>query len=292
MDKQELVCIIKRAGGKTHAIGYADELLQKVNKLEENGGFCGLMKQFKTSSEEGDFRGRVLEINFANCFIEKCFDLTGPAKQGGSGDVDFLWKLENYNIYIEVKLLRQDKKTLDSIKQQLQKNGKFSVFKSVNGDIIRLQRSILEKSSLKKFSHSPKSSWINLIGIDISELQLGAVGIRDCLLAAGGHQALQYYFNESEFCPDVIGVFEDINGRKLSNGQSTWVSGIHKIEDNFPHPRDYIHGVVFFFRNPIETAALSYKFVSVVVWNNNIVDDETRFNITSSLKQILPFRIT
>jgi len=39
------------------------------------------------------------------------------------------------------------------------------------------------------------------------------------------------------------------------------------LSDTHPHPRDYIHGVLFLFRRPKETAALSYQLRSVIIWN-------------------------
>lgn len=53
-------------------------------------------------------------------------------------------------------------------------------------DVFRLQRDLIEKANTKKFSTKPKSNWINLVGVDVSEIQLGTVDIFDCIIAAAG----------------------------------------------------------------------------------------------------------
>jgi hypothetical protein len=52
---------------------------------------------------------------------------------------------------------------------------------------------------------------------------------------------------------------------RTSGGQERWIVGVHRVPAGRPHPRQYIHGALFLFREPKETAALSYDLTSVIV---------------------------
>src|SRR4051812_48104538 len=108
MKLDELVEIIHGAGGRENALAYAEALLVKVSRLEEAGGYATLLKQFRAAKQEGDFRGRALEINFADYFVQQGISLDQAVKQGGKGDIDFCWKLDEHAVYLEMKLLGQD----------------------------------------------------------------------------------------------------------------------------------------------------------------------------------------
>ena len=96
MQLDELNMIIEGAGGKRFALEYAEGLLEKISRIESANGYGELMAQLRSAKEQGDFRGRVLEVNFANLFVEKGIKLQYGAKQGMSGDVEFCWDLGDY----------------------------------------------------------------------------------------------------------------------------------------------------------------------------------------------------
>jgi len=290
MTEAELKAIIQAAGGGGWALDYAQALLKKINRLEAAGGYASLFAQLQSAKEPGDFRGRVLEVNFADLFVEKDIGLQYGAKQGMSGgDVDFCWYVNGDHVFIEMKLLGQDLKTKEATAQQLKDTGFCSTLISDDTkDVARIQRDIVQKSATKKFNPKPEQSWVNLVAVDVSELQLGTVDIGDCLLAAGGNELVKRHCHHAIQRPAVVGVFEPAD-KTLTAEQADWVKCYHGVSDaNTPHPRGYIHGVLFLFREPQERAALSYEFSGVVVWNPSLIDDTRAKQVLEPFHQIVP----
>jgi hypothetical protein len=63
MQLDELKGIIKAAGGGENALAYAEALLVKINRIESEKQYAALLGQLRNAKEQGDFRGRVLEVN-------------------------------------------------------------------------------------------------------------------------------------------------------------------------------------------------------------------------------------
>ena len=289
MKIDELRDAIKKTGGGENALAYAGALLEKINRLEPTKRYNALLKQLMASRQQGDFRGRVLEVNFADLLVKQGLDLRYGAKQGGKGDVDFCCPIGGREVFIEMKLLGQDQATRDSINQQIEAVGISSTLITKDTrDIARIQLDLFQKSSHTKFNPKPEKNWINLIAIDVSELQLGT---------AGGNTVAASFFDfsivydlilyQAALRPDVVGVFEQLE--KPSPTQGQWKAGIHKVPQGAAHPRDYIHGALFLFRDPKETAALSYALRSAIVWNAAIVTEEIAKPVEDAIsKAILP----
>jgi|SRR5471032_1932995 len=289
MELDELKAIIQGAGGGQFTVNYADELLEKINRLESTNGYKDLLAQLRSAKEEGDFRGRVLEVNFANLFVKHGIDLRYGARQGMSGDVDFCWDLKCCQAFIEMKLLGQDQKTKETINKELAAKGfNVTVISDDTWDVARIQRDIFQKSSTRKFNPKPPPNWINLLAIDVSELQLGAVDICDCLVATVGNDYASRHCNPACLRPAVVGVFELGDMASLSTEQIQWVNGYHAILGAAQHPRDYIHGILFLFREPKERAALSYKLSAAVIWNPALVDIQMGTKFCEAFHQIVP----
>jgi hypothetical protein len=233
-----------------------------------------------------DFRGRILEAILADAFVRQKIDLRFGVKQGGKGDVDFCWQVMNHQIFIEMKLW-SGSSTRSSINNQLQAVGESStIITDDTRDIGRIQLDLFQKSSTTKFDSKPQAKWINLIGIDISELQLGTADLCDCLLAAGGNTVASRHCDESTLRPDVVGIFEKL--KSLSVKQQQWIEHLHKSPKGSAHPRDYIHGALFLFRDPSETAALSYALSTVLVWNSSMITTEVATPIAQALFKVIP----
>ena len=290
MTEAELKAIIQAGGGGCWALDYAGALLEKVTSLEAAGGYGTLFTQLRSAKQPGDFRGRVLEVNFADLFVKKGTTLQYGAKQGMSGDVDFCWCVPGHQVFIEMKLLGQDLRTKEAANQQLEATERCATHISDDTrDIARIQRDILQKSSTKKFKAEPESTWINLVAVDVSELQLGTIDIGDCLLAAGGNELVKMHCDPAFQRPSVVGVFEPAD-KGLTAEQDDWVVKCHHsvLEAGGTHPRDYIHGVLFLFRKPAELAALSYELSSVVVWNPVLIDAKLAKPVLEAFHQIVP----
>lgn len=289
MQLDELVQIIRAAGGRENALAYAEALLVKVNRIECEKQYAALLGQLCAAKEQGDFRGRVLEVNFADCFLRKGIALDYGAKQGMPGDIDFGWNIEDHKVHIEMKLLGQDKATRDSINAQLEEKGTCATFVDDDTrDVARLQADLIQKASTRKFNPKPSTETINLVGIDVTELQVGTVDICDCLLAAGGNPLAARYCDPACLRDPVVGAFETIAPEKLSDGQKDWIAGVQKVPAGSPHPRSYMHGALFMFREPQERAALSYDLRATVVWNPALVSSDVAKKICTALHSAIP----
>lgn len=285
----ELKAIIQAAGGKCWALEYADPLLEKINRLEAASKNASLFTQLRRARESGDLRGRVLEVNFADLFVQKGIALQYGAKQGRSGDVDFCWHVNGDHVFIEMKRLSQDHTTKEVTEQQLKDVGCFATHISDDTkDVARIQRDIFLKSSTHKFNPKPDPTWINLVAIDVSELQLGTVDIGDCLLAACGNDALEARrFHHAFRRHEVVGVFEPAKKTRTAE-QTLWVKKHHCNPSAGNHPRDYIHGILFLFREPKEPAALSYGLSGEVIWNPALIDHNRAASFLDAFHQIVP----
>ena len=284
MNLNDLKAVIKQSGGSSTALEYADELLVKINHVSNHNVPKKYWRQFKNARNQGDFRGRVLEINFIDYFVQQKIPLTYEATQtGATGDVDLLWQSVGHDVYIEIKLLRKTE-SLQLLSEQDIQERKHTNISSIDdsNDIKRLQYAIIDKATKTKFNTIPPQNTINLLAIDVSELQLGTVDLGDCMLAALGSTYAITHFSESCANSDLIGLFEP----KVE--PSAWKQMIDIKLAGHTHPRDYIHGVAFLFREPNDTAALSYKLKARIAWNENIISKNLAREINTDFHKIIP----
>jgi hypothetical protein len=288
MTLRELEGIITRSGGQGGALEYAAPLLAKIQRLESTGTYGPLLKPVLMAADQGDLRGRLLEVNLAFQFERADLRPQVGAKQGGKGDIDFRFTIGPYEVFLETKLLREDDATRIEINSQLAASGIYRMaIEDDRGDIFRLQRDLIQKAKPEKFQTRPKDNWVNLIGVDVSELQLGMADVGDCLLAAGGNPLAAIHCGDSVRRRDVVGMFEK-RSESLTEGQREWAAAVDKLVPSGVHPRDYIHGAVFLFRTPKDSAALVYELSAVVVWNPALAEESLVKIVESSLHKIVP----
>jgi hypothetical protein len=67
-----------------------------------------------------------------------------------------------------------------------------------------------------------------------------------------------------------------------------WLAAIQKLKGDVPHPRTYIHGALFLFREPQERAALSYELRCTLVWNQSLIAHDIAKKICSALYSVIP----
>jgi hypothetical protein len=284
---------IKAAGGGEYAIEGADSLLARIRKIEAARGCSKLLAQLIKAKDAGDFRGRVLEVNVAARFVENGISVDYGAKQGMAGDIDLKFDVDGTSVYLELKHLGLDQRSKTCMTHQIEQSGTYTIVRNNDlGDIARLQRDLIAKSSTKKFNPAPGGGVINLVGIDVSELQLGTVDVCDCLLAAGGNGLVRADYHAACLRPPVVGIFEGVESKQLSADQKRWVRDVHQIPQDAPHPGTYIHGAVFLFRNPSETAALTYDLRSALVWNANLVSREMASPTEKIIYEALPVALS
>lgn len=289
IDLDTLKKAIKAAGGSAYTLESAEALLVKIKKVEASPGGSKLLVQLIKAKEPGDFRGRLLEVNVAAHFLERNIDLFYEVKQGMTGDIDLRFDVNGRPVYLELKHLGLDHQVSACMTHQIEQSGTYSIVQNNDlGDIVRLQRALISKASTKKFNPNPAVGVINLVAVDVTELQLGTVDYCDCLLAASGNGLVHQHCHPACLRPSVVGIFEPIDQKALSADQNRWISEVHQIPSGTPHPRSYIHGAVFLFRTPAETAALSYEVRAVLVWNENLVSIEMATPIEQKLHEVLP----
>ena len=286
MTLPQLQAIIQQAGGGAFALDYANDLLVKVNNVASHQVPVSYLTQFSQSGNAGDLRGRLLEINLVNYFATQNVSLSYDVKQGAtSGNVDLLWKTCGADVFIEVKLLGQDQKITQKINTQLDEYGvSASHVDDDTSDVIRLQYAIIDKATLKKFQYPPVQNAINLIAIDVSELQLGNVDAADCVLATLGSARAKDYFGDACARDHVFGLFE----KDQKSNHDEWAAKINEKLAVKPHPRNYIHGVIFLFREPKELAALSYDLKACITWNTDLIPDALAVAINVEFHKIIP----
>jgi hypothetical protein len=271
MGIKELVEIINSCDGSINSQEYAKALLVKIKAVQQ--AYPNALHQFQKSKEQGDFRGRVLEINFLNQFLLYGVKLKYPDKQDRSGDIDFSWNLLNHKLFIECKLLREAN----------------NVNPNETSDIVRLQRDILAKASTKKFNPFPLKNWINLICVDVSELNFGLFDQHDCILTVNGNSALPLQSFEMASRREILGIFEDFSKISLDhNLKDNKKKEVHKTQDAEHHQSTYIHGVLFLFREPSEKSALSYELRCFLVWNDNLIHKNIAKEISSEIYRAIP----
>jgi hypothetical protein len=289
-----LEAIVARCGGESTARQFAAPLLERIQVLESRGAYEHLLAPVRSARDQADLRGRLLEINLAYQLERAGITPVIAAKQSGAGDIDFKFEVGEYSLFIETKLLRQDDATALDIKNQIARTGRYSIARDDDrDDEFRLQRDLIQKANTKKFSPVPKDGWINLVAVDVSEIQLGAVDVFDCILAAAGNPQVAALAVDSITAgflrrSDVIGVFESATSARTT-AQKQWVDRLGQLVTWGKHPQSYIHGAIFLFRDPADTAALVYDLTSVVVWNRSLVSRELAGKIAPTLHQIAPF---
>lgn len=281
---------ILSAGGGANALDDAEALHGKVMRVASEPRAKPMLDQLLQAGNAGDFRGRVLEVNVAACFVGGGLPVEYGVKQPGcSGDIDLMFRAGGRRVHLELKHLGQDQQTRRRMSAQLQDTKRYCIRVDDDlGDVVRLQRDIIGKASTRKFNPSPAPDAINLVGIDVSELQLATIDLGDCLLAAGGNGLVDRYCHPSCLREGVVGVFEEVVSARCSPAQRRWIAAYHQVPGDAPHPRDYLHGAVFLFRDRPETAALSYGLRSVLVWNSRLVPAEVRSAVGTALYRVVP----
>lgn len=289
MRLSELQAIIRNAGGGEYALDYAEELLAKINNVAGHQVPANYWSQFTKAKEAGDFRGRVLEINLANYFALQKIPLEYGVKQHRTaGDIDLKWDANGVDVYIEVKHLGQDEKTKKSVTDQLKCRAFFA--ENIEDDtsgILRIQRTIIDKTCLTKFLYPPLQDVVNLLAIDVSELQLGMIDIADCVLATLGPDMVGRYFGAASVREKVLGLFEGCP----KPSQADWAVLIDQKLAGKPHPQKYIHGVIFLFREPKDLGVLNYNLEACIAWNAPLIDDGLRERINSEFHKIIPQKL-
>lgn len=259
-------------------------LLSKLDFLEKTGRYSKLLANLIGANDKNNFAASALEATIAYQFESAGIPLRYEIKQvaDNEGSIDFCWKIASgKTVYIEVRLLQQDKATADSIAEQLNAQNAYTVLKDGDDekrDIVRVQQVILEKVQKKDGTPTKfltmRQDAINLVAVDISSIILGMFDFDDCKLAASGDPAVSDVNRRQ-----VFGLFQD--------PKPEYPPHIQSLAQSFAHIRKTLHGVLFLFRKP-KTELFNYSIKRFLAWNPNLIKEETAREISKELDAPLP----
>jgi hypothetical protein len=214
VNKQVLEDAMIRSGWPRVWEDQLDGLWSKIQRLSSRREYQRLLLNIRNSNDKSNLVASILEVTFAYQFESVGIELDYEVKQDPShpSSVDFRWKASpGLTVYIETRLLQQDKATTDSMDSQLRAVNAWSVAKDGDDerkDIIRVQQVILEKVQKEdgtptKF-FSGKQGTINIVSVDISQIILGMFDHDDCLLVGQGVQLAAADIKHPEDTTDTI----------------------------------------------------------------------------------------
>ncbi len=284
MDEKALLAAITRCGWKGAWEEQVSGLLSKLDLLEKSGRYGKLLASLKGANDKNNFTATVLEATIAFQFESAGIELQYEIRQDTEDEssIDFCWKTRSGKaVYIEVRLLQQDKATADSISSQLDARNVYTVSKDGDDerqDIVRVQKVILEKVQKKdgsptKFLTAHQDA-VNLVAIDISQIILGAFDLDDCKLVTLGDPAV----------PDInrrglFGLFQEL--------EPAYPALIQSLAQSHAHIKKTLHGVLFLFRLP-KTELFDFTVERFLAWNPSLIKEDTAREICKEIEPALP----
>jgi hypothetical protein len=283
-DKQALEAAIVRSGWPRVWEYQLDGLWSKVQLLATKRQYRRLLSNIEKANDRNNFEASVLETTIAFQFESIGIQLDYEIKQDPShkSSVDFRWNTASgKTVYIEVRLLQQDRGTTDSIGRQLEAGNIWSVAKDGDAerqDVVRVQQVILEKVQDKdgaptKFLVRDQNT-INIVAIDISQIILDTFDQFDCLLVGQGDPSVPPICRR-----EIFGLFQET--------RPEYPNRIHALAKSFAHLKEILHGILFLFRIP-KRETFHYSLEQFLVWNPALIDYDSAAAISEQVKSALP----
>ena len=284
MDEKALETAITQSGWKGAWDDQIKGLLSKLDLLEKTGRYNKLLANLFGANDKSNFTASVLEATIAYQFESAGLQLQYEIKQVAEDEssIDFCWKTASgKTVFIEVRLLQQDKATADSIAAQLNAQNRYAVLKNGEDeqqDVVRVQQVILEKVQKKdgtptKFLTMHQDA-INLVAVDISSIILGMFDFDDCKLVTFGDPSVSAINRRG-----VFGFFQE--------PKPEYPARIQSLAQSFAHIRKTLHGILFLFRKP-KTELFNYSIERFLAWNPSLIKEETAREICKELDAVLP----
>ncbi len=284
MDEKTLLAAITKCGWKGAWDEQLKGLLTKLDLLENKGRYNKLLANLKGANDKSNFTASVLEatigFQFESTGIELQYEIRQDADDESS--IDFCWKTASgKTVYIEVRLLQQDKATADSIASQLEAANRYAISKNGGDeaqDIVRVQQVVLEKVQKKdgtptKFLTAHQDA-VNLVAVDISQIILGMFDPDDCKLTTLGDPSVQDVNRRG-----VFGLFQE--------PEPQYPARIQSLAQSYTHIRQTLHGVLFLFRQP-KTELFNYSVKRFLGWNPKLINEDTAKEICKEIEPALP----
>jgi hypothetical protein len=284
VDKQALEDAIIRSGWPDVWEDQLDGLWLKLQQLAPKRQYQRLLSNIMHANNKSNFVASVLETTLAFQFETVGIELDYEVKQHPShaSSVDFRWNTSSgFTVYIEARLLQQDKATTESIEGQLRAANVWSVVKDGDDeqqDIIRVQQVILEK--VQKEDGTPKKfllrdqGTINIVAIDISQVILGMFDRDDCLLVCKGDSAVPPRCRRG-----VFGLFQE--------SRAEYPDRIRALAESYAYLRETLHGILFLFKRP-KRESFNYSLEQLLIWNHSLMDKAGAAEISEQIERALP----
>ncbi len=284
MDEKTLLAAITKCGWKGAWEDQVKGLLSKLGLLERTGRYSKLLANLKGANDKNNFTALVLEATIAFQFESAGIELQYEIKQDAEDEssIDFCWKSRSgKTVYIEVRLLQQDKATADSISSQLDARNVYAISKDGDDerqDVVRVQQVILEKVQKKdgsptKFLTSHQDA-VNLVAVEISQIILGTFDVDDCKLVTLGDPSVSPVNRRQ-----VFGLFQET--------EPGYPDFVQSLAQSFNHLKKTLHGVLFLFRLP-KTELFNFSVQRFLAWNPSLTKEETAREICREIETALP----
>jgi hypothetical protein len=284
LDKHALKAAIIRSGRPGVWEDQLEGLWSKIQLLVTKGKYRRLLSNIENANDWSNFVASALEVTIAFQFESAGIQLDYEIKQDPShnSSVDFRWNTATgETVYIEVRLLQQDRDTTESIEGQLQVGNAWSVAKNGEAerqDIVRVQQVILEKVQKKdgaptKFLLRDQGT-VNIVAIDISQIILGAFDQYDCLLVGQGDPSVPLICRR-----EIFGLFQE--------PRPEYPDHIRASAKSYAHLKETLHGILFLFRLP-KREPFNYSLEQFLVWNPALIDEDSAAAISEQIKLALP----
>jgi hypothetical protein len=283
MDEKTLLAVITKCGWKGAWEEQVKGLLSKLELLERTGRYGKLLANLKGANDKSNFTSSVLEVTIAFQFESAGIELQYEIRQDAEDEssIDFCWTTKSgKTVYIEVRLLQQDKATADSISSQLDARNMYAIAKDGDGerqDIVRVQKVVLDKVQKKdgsptKFLTAHQDA-VNLVAVDVSQIILGTFDVDDCKLVTLGDPSVPVV-NRRE----VFGLFQET--------EPSYPEFIQSLAQSFDHIKKTLHGVLFLFRRP-KKELFNFSVERFLSWSP-MVDEGTARDTCTEIEAALP----
>jgi hypothetical protein len=283
-DKRALETAILRSGWQGVWEDQLDGLWLKIQFLATKGKYRRLISNIEKDNDRSNFVASAVEVTIAFQFESAGIDLNYEIKQdpNHNSSVDFRWNTASgIAVYIEVRLLQQDKATTGSIEGQLKTGNIWSVAKDGDAeqeDIVRVQQVVLEKvqgrdGTPTKFLVRDQNI-VNIVAIDISQIILGTFDQYDCLLVGGGDPSVPAVCRR-----EIFGLFQE--------ARPEYPDRIQTVAKSYAHLKETLHGILFLFRRP-KRESFNYSLEHFLVWNPALIDERSAAAISEQVELALP----
>jgi hypothetical protein len=291
MDKQALIDAIRNSGGGQNALDEADELLSRINYLQQTGRYGQLVSQLTRANDKSNLLALVLEANFAYQFESTGRELAYEVKQDAQqkGSIDFLRKAPSgASVFFELRLLQQTQRITEEINEQLRRTDAYTLMKGgqfEQAEIVRIQTTMLSKTQnpdgkpIKFFSTA--AGTVNVVVVDATDANLGMIDVHDCKLAVYGDPSV------NEFCRrQIFGLFQ--------NDKPEYPERIHDLASKFSHIKQTLHGIMFLFKER-HTGLIAYRLeqylmLNPALMNPGVMDEARARDILADITGAIPWR--